>query len=428
MGRFLQILGISSRICVPNPQNYSIFPVRLTALWALDPQDILQNGQTLLFFGSAALLLLLSLVYASGMVQFAVGLIRVRNPHQHATQDTPWPEVTVLVPARNEEKGIEACVRSILASDYPGAFEVIVIDDFSEDATASIVKALEYEDARVRYISMERYADSWEFSHKGLAQVAGMHHAHTPIVLTTDADCTVSPGWMRAMAAMFADPHVAMVAGPYQLETRGTIWGTIQALEVAGLNGIAAGGIGIGWPNMCSGANLGYRRKVFEAFRFVTRAQDPTPWDDELLLQKILDYPPLKIAYCTAREAIVKTPAEPTLRDFFLQRMRWAATGARYPSASLYGYLMATLTFYIVLLATTVALFWVPTFWPFVALAFGLKVISEAVLLLPANRTFGEPRWAWWFLPAQLLQIPYVMGVGFLGKLRRPAWKGRTTW
>lgn len=393
----------------------------------MEVQDILQNGQTLFFFGSAALVLLLAVVYAIGMVQFALGLKRVRQ-QTIASAFKEWPAVTVLVPARNEERGLEACVRSILDSDYPGEFEVIVIDDFSEDATASIAQSLEHEDARVRYLTMARYADSWAYSHKGLAQVAGMHHAHSPIVLTTDADCTVPPGWMRAMASMFADPHVAMVAGPYQLETGNTAWGAVQALEVATLNGVAAGGIGMGWPNMCSGANLGYRRKVFEAFRFVTRAQDPTPWDDELLLQKILDYPPLKVAFCPAREAIVRTPAEPTLRAFFLQRMRWAATGARYPSTSLYAYLMATLAFYISLVASAVALFWVPSFWPVVAVAFGLKVLSEATILLPANKAFGEPRWAWWFLPAQILHIPYVMVVGMLGKLRRPAWKGRTSW
>lgn len=393
----------------------------------MDVLDFLQNWQTLIFFGSAALLTLLAVVYASGMFQFAVGLRRVLK-QKTSTHGTEWPAVTVLVPARNEEKNVETCVRSILNSEYPGDFEVFIIDDFSEDATASIALALEQEDARVRYITMERYADSWEQSHKGMAQVAGMHHAQSPIVLTTDADCTVSPGWMRAMVAMFADPHVAMVAGPYQLDTNNTVWGTLQALEVAGLNGIAAGGIGIGWPNMCSGANLGYRRKVFEAFRFVTREQEPTPWDDELLLQKILDYPPLKIAFCPAREALVRTPAESTLLAFFLQRMRWAATGARYPSTSLYAYLMATLAFYIVLLFSAICLIWVPEFWPFVAAAFGIKVLSEAAILLPANAAFGERKWAWWFLPEQLLQIPYVIVVGFFGKLRRPAWKGRTSW
>jgi len=387
----------------------------------------LQDWQTVLFFGAAALLTCLALVYAYGMLQFAVGLRRVLRVRT-TSETQEWPAVTVLVPARNEEKNIESCVRSILDSDYPGDFEVFIVDDFSGDGTPALAQALEQEDARVRYISMDRYADSWEQSHKGLAQVAGMHHARSPIVLTTDADCTVPSGWMRAMANMFSDPHVAMVAGPYQLESRGTVWGTLQALEVAGLNGIAAGGIGTGWPNMCSGANLGYRRKVFEAFRFVTRSQDPTPWDDELLLQKILDYPPLKIAFCPAPEAIVRTPTEPTLRGFFLQRIRWAATGVRYPTTSLYAYLMATLAFYLLFLASVVSLLWVPSFWPWVVAAFGIKVISEALILIPANRAFGQPKWAWWFLPEQVLQIPYVIVVGVLGKFKRPEWKGRTSW
>ncbi|MEY3209225.1 MAG: hypothetical protein RL064_1256, partial [Bacteroidota bacterium] len=50
---------------------------------------------------------------------------------------------TVVIPARNEAANIKACIDSILSQDYPTAhFEVIVVDDFSEDDTAFIVKAI----------------------------------------------------------------------------------------------------------------------------------------------------------------------------------------------------------------------------------------------------------------------------------------------
>jgi glycosyltransferase involved in cell wall biosynthesis len=51
------------------------------------------------------------------------------------------PLVSILIPARNEERNIGACVSSLLAQDYP-AWELLVLDDHSEDATGEIVRSL----------------------------------------------------------------------------------------------------------------------------------------------------------------------------------------------------------------------------------------------------------------------------------------------
>src|SRR4051812_36465490 len=58
------------------------------------------------------------------------------------------PSVLVVVPARNEEANIEACVRSLMGQDYP-ALQLRVIDDHSTDRTASIVRALAATDPRL---------------------------------------------------------------------------------------------------------------------------------------------------------------------------------------------------------------------------------------------------------------------------------------
>src|SRR5215204_5625039 len=68
---------------------------------------------------------------------------------QHATRNTQHAFVSVLVPARNEAANIEQCVRSLLAQDYPH-FEVIVLDDQSEDGTGAILARLAAEDDRLR--------------------------------------------------------------------------------------------------------------------------------------------------------------------------------------------------------------------------------------------------------------------------------------
>ena len=82
--------------------------------------------------------LVLAAVYYAALISFfAVGFRRVRHeagPDEVTAVETA-PFVSVVVAARNEENDIEACLRSILANDYPpDAFEVIVVDDFSEES------------------------------------------------------------------------------------------------------------------------------------------------------------------------------------------------------------------------------------------------------------------------------------------------------
>jgi chlorobactene glucosyltransferase len=71
---------------------------------------------------------------------------RVRLPPPLASVEelgSDAPLVSVIVPARNEERSIRQCVESICASDYP-AFEVIVVDDRSADETVQVARRIEW--------------------------------------------------------------------------------------------------------------------------------------------------------------------------------------------------------------------------------------------------------------------------------------------
>lgn len=67
------------------------------------------------------------------------------------------PKVSIIIPARNEEKFIERCVKSFLDCDYPGELiEIIVVDGMSEDGTRDIVKEISIRDNRVLLIDNEK--------------------------------------------------------------------------------------------------------------------------------------------------------------------------------------------------------------------------------------------------------------------------------
>ncbi len=70
------------------------------------------------------------------------------------------PRVSVILPARNEAKHVEACVRSLLAARYPN-FEIIVVNDHSNDATADRARAAGAGDVRLRVIDNPDLPSGW---------------------------------------------------------------------------------------------------------------------------------------------------------------------------------------------------------------------------------------------------------------------------
>src|SRR6476660_6373354 len=85
------------------------------------------------------LLIVGGLLGALGMVLVNLSCFDGLRPVELFPADAPL--VSILVPARNEARKIEACVRSLLAQDYPHC-ELLVLDDHSEDGTGDLVRAL----------------------------------------------------------------------------------------------------------------------------------------------------------------------------------------------------------------------------------------------------------------------------------------------
>ncbi len=97
------------------------------------------------------------------------------------------PFVSVLIPARNEEGNIEKCLSSLLVQDYPN-FEVIVLDDNSEDNTWEIIKKIQYNSERLTSIKGEELIDGWFGKPHACMQLS--KRAIGDILIFTDADNT----------------------------------------------------------------------------------------------------------------------------------------------------------------------------------------------------------------------------------------------
>ncbi len=100
------------------------------------------------------------------------------------------PLISVLVPARDEETNIEACVRSLLAQNYP-RFEILVLDDHSADDTYPILCRLRDQDHRLRVLIGANLPPDWYGKPFACWQLANA--AQGEFLLLTDADCVFAP-------------------------------------------------------------------------------------------------------------------------------------------------------------------------------------------------------------------------------------------
>lgn len=128
------------------------------------------------------------------------------------------PFLSIVVPARNEERQIERCVRSLLAQQYPD-FEVIVVDDQSTDATHEILERIARDDARLRVLRGAELPRGWVG--KPWAIVQGANVTRGALLLFTDADTVHEPLAAAASASYLKtfDLDAVSVLCDQELET-----------------------------------------------------------------------------------------------------------------------------------------------------------------------------------------------------------------
>ncbi len=116
-----------------------------------------------------------------------------------------WPAVVAVVPARNEADVVERTLKSLLAQDYPGEFQIVLVDDRSEDGTGDVARRLAHDHpaaSTLRVVTTEDMPGGWVGKmwalHTGI-EAAETQWPESPYYHLTDADVEHGPGNLRAM-------------------------------------------------------------------------------------------------------------------------------------------------------------------------------------------------------------------------------------
>ncbi len=330
-------------------------------------------------------------------------------------------KVTVLVPVRNESENILHLLKALNVQSYDkDFFEVIVVDDHSEDDTLD---------------KLGSQTDSFDINLKTLrlqggrgkkyAIEYGVSHATGELILCTDGDCLVPKKWIETFVAYFQHHDSKLVSGPVKMDSKNW-FGHYQALDFSTLIGFGAATLQRGVASTCNGANMAYLKSVFvEVNGYDGNTQIPTG-DDEFLLQKVHQKYPRSVHFLKSEDAMVTTQPKPNAGAFVQQRIRWSSKWRFHQSPLVKG--AAVFAYFDFL--TLLLLLWLTLFHAFPVYAamaiVAFRWFAEAIYLHKTTAFFSLNASGRHYAMVSFIYPFYIFFLGFASIFGHYSWKGRS--
>ena len=331
--------------------------------------------------------------------------------------------VSVIVAARNEEETLPSLLKDLSAQTYPPhLFEVIIVNDYSTDGTASLAKP--FDGTNFQMILPEAPVEA---SSKKMAIAAGIKKAKGELLVITDADCRIGKEWLQTMASFYKEKSAAFIAAPVAFTHNNSLLQIFQVLDFITLQGITAASVSANVHTMCNGANLAYTKQAFEDVGGFAGIDSVATGDDMLLMHKIWKKHPHQVHYLKSSKAIVTTEPMKTWKAFLSQRRRWASKTLVYDDWRIIAVLCFVLLFNLLPFVLLVAAFIHKFYWLLFALFFLIKTIIEWPFVSSVAAFFNQQRLMRWFFFVQPLHVFYTVFVGLLSQFGKYEWKGRRT-
>ncbi|WP_190922976.1 glycosyltransferase [Hymenobacter armeniacus] len=310
-----------------------------------------------------------------------------------APADAPGPDaepVSIVVCAHNELDNLRRLLPLLLQQDYPAGFEIVLIDDRSDDDTYLYAQQLaQYYHEKVRLVSVARTPRG--FAPKKYALTLGVKTTRYARLLFIDADCIPATNqWLRLMQRGFAHGSGADVvlgfsayaAAPgflNHLIRYETLLTAAQYLSFAWR----------GWPYMGVGRNLAYTRACFNATKGFASHMRLLSGDDDLLVQDAVRYGQRITVVADPSAHTLSEPAA-TWRAWWHQKRRHLSAGRAYRLADrlrIGTFVAANVLFYF----ATVALAFSSNNWVPLAVVYALRTLFMGAVYARLSSRLGQP-------------------------------------
>ena len=259
-------------------------------------------------------------------------VVEKENKQQENTDAArSYPGVSVIVAARNEAVNLQSYLYRLLEQDYP-EYEVIVINDGSEDGTQDVIDdyIVRYKHLRTTFVPRQARVKST----KKLALTLGIKAAKYDYLVFTDADCCVSSQqWLKAVMAGYeerSETEIVLGVGAYFTEKSAlnrliqyeTLTSSLQYIGMAVAHR----------PYMGVGRNMSYRKELFVSNNGFSHFTGESAGDDDLFVNHAANKKNVSVA--VRPESVTWSVPKKSWREWYQQRKRHLSVSHLYKTSS----------------------------------------------------------------------------------------------
>ncbi len=306
--------------------------------------------------------------------------------------------ISVIICAKNEAENLKNFFPLILEQEYPN-FEVILINDNSNDKTLEIMESFQAKNDNVKIVDVKPIEAFW--GSKKYALTLGIKAASNNFLLFTDADCKpLSKYWIKEMSSHFSNSKTLVLGyGSYKKKKYSLINKLIRfETLLTAIQYFSYAKIGI--PYMGVGRNLAYRKESFFKSNGFMSHMDIRSGDDDLFVNQVANSN--NTAICFSKSSITESIPETSIKSWINQKRRHVSTskyykpqhkfllGVFYLSQLLFWSLSIILISFLFQWKTVVILFMLRIVIQYISIGFSAKKLNEldTIALLPFLELF----------------------------------------
>lgn len=325
--------------------------------------------------------------------------------------------VSVIVCARDEDENLARNLPGVLVQSYPSTYEVVVVNDNSNDDSKYILQELKKTFKSLQVVELTQEAK--HISGKKYPLSIGIRESKNEILLLTDADCVpASEHWIEKMQNAYTD-NIEIVLGYGAYHKKKGLLNKLIRFETfhTALQYLSYALAGI--PYMGVGRNLSYRKNLFFRHKGFSSMNHIPSGDDDLFINKTSNKQ--NTAVVIDPDAITRSIPKTTWGGWLRQKSRHYTTAKYYKPKHkfLLGLYFATQFVYYPLFAAALVFF----DWKFVIAAFSLRLIIQAIVLYKSMKKMGEKDlWPWFVFLDMWMFFYYLIFAPALWKKPKQHW------
>ncbi|EKB49023.1 glycosyltransferase [Cecembia lonarensis] len=256
-------------------------------------------------------------------------LLRYNFKNYGEGEQIAFPQISILIPCRNEAHNLPQCLEALESLDYPSSkLQIIMGNDGSEDGTAQILQQWAKQNSQALYLEVKA-GDGFKMNGKANALQQMVGHATGELLLFTDADCVVGPNWARSMVAAWQSSQAGVVTGITRIKGHALFdrmqafdwWLTLGMVKVMDDLGIAVTSMG---NNMLISKSAYDAVGGFEGI--------PFSLTEDFEMAKQIEAKGFPLIHLVNQDNLVVTKGQDNFAGLMRQRKRWMSGAMDLPS------------------------------------------------------------------------------------------------